>query len=51
MTVNTTKGGSAYESPICSVMDISSEGILCQSGGNLSDGFHEGVDGDDTPII
>ena len=44
-------GRSAYESPVCIVMEMFSEGVLCQSDGKFTGGYHEGVDGDDSPII
>ena len=43
-------GGPAYVTPCCLVMEITSEGVLCQSGLHQG-GFHEPVEGDDTPII
>lgn len=45
-----TLGKSAYVTPHCFVVEIYSEGMLCGSvltGG----GFHDGIDGDDDPII
>ena len=43
-------GDSAYIAPHCSVLEINSEGILCQS--NFSSGaWHQGIDGEDDPII
>lgn len=44
------KADSAYVAPYCSVMNLSIEGVLCQSGTSAG-GYHQGVDGDDNSII
>ena len=44
------KADNAYFAPDCFVMDLSLEGVLCQSDA-AGGGYHGGVDGDDTPII
>ena len=39
-----------YESPVCLIMEIAHEGLLCQS--NLQGGFgHDGVDGNEDDIF
>ena len=43
-------GNSTYITPQCIIVEIDSEGLLCQSG-LTGGGFHDGTDGDDTPII
>ena len=39
-----------YYSPLCNVVEIFTEGALCQSGG-LGNVEHDGVIGDDTGIF
>ena len=39
-----------YYSPLCNVVEIFTEGVLCQSGG-LGNVEHDGVIGDDTGIF
>lgn len=43
-------GCSAYVAPDCVIVEIDSEGLLCQSG-LTGGGFHENLEGDDSPII
>lgn len=45
-----TVGKSAYVTPHCFVVEVCSEGVLCISG-LTGGGFHDGIDGDDDPII
>ena len=47
---NFAVGASAYVTPHCFVVEIYSEGMLCGSG-LTGGGFHDGIDGDDDPII
>jgi hypothetical protein len=44
------KADYVYDAPCCFVMNLSVEGVLCQSVTN-GGGFHQGIDGDDLPII
>lgn len=44
------KADGAYVAPCCFVMNLSSEGVLCQSG-TTGGGYHQGVDGDDSSLI
>ena len=47
---NPTVGRSAYTAPQCIVVEICTEGILCFSSLN-GGGYHDGIDGDDEPLI
>ena len=44
------KADGAYVAPCCFVMNLYSEGILCQSG-TTGGGYHQGVGGDDSSLI
>ena len=44
------KADSAYIAPCCFVINLSLEGVLCQSG-TVGGGYHQGLEGDDLPII
>ena len=43
-------GKSAYVTPHCFVVEVCSEGVLCISG-LTGGGFHDGIGGNDDPII
>ena len=43
MNRKTLLGGAGYESPVCTQLEVSVEGILCESFGNES--FTYGADG------
>ena len=47
---NSIVGTPAYTAPQCIVVEICTEGILCLSGLN-GGGYHDGIDGDDEPLI
>ena len=47
---NSIVGAPAYTTPQCIVVEICTEGILCLSGLN-GGGYHDGIDGDDEPLI
>lgn len=47
---NPVVGISAYSAPQCIVVEICTEGMLCLSGLN-GGGYHDGIDGDDEPLI
>lgn len=46
----TDAGKPAYIAPHCSIVEIYSEGVLCQSGG-IGDIEHDGIIGDDSDIF
>ncbi len=46
----TDAGKPAYIAPHCSMVEIYSEGVLCQSGG-VGDIEHDGIIGDDSDIF
>jgi hypothetical protein len=48
---NFAVGCSAYVTPHCFVVEINSEGVLCQSGLDGSAWRHDGIYGEDEPII
>lgn len=47
---NPAVGVSVYTSPRISIVEFCTEGILCISG-LTGGGYHDGLDGDDEPII
>lgn len=47
---NSIVGNSTYIAPQCIVVEICTEGILCFSSLN-GGGYHDGIDGDDEPLI
>ena len=46
----TDAGRPAYIAPHCSIVEIYSEGVLCQSGG-VGNIEHSGITGDDSEIF
>lgn len=46
----TVVGNYVYTAPLCRVVEVYSEGFLCVSGLEAG-GYHDGIYGDDDPLI